>query len=619
MSKKIFKAFLIIAVFALSIFTVYAVFDPADPASAIHVVKEGETEHATVTMEYDDNADFGPGSHLVCDSHVYGRVRLSADPGYYVSNLSVKFNDQNLQLGFIAASAHGTSFREYVYSPHENEYMFCIPNDADSSNKVEVKATIAEKAPLYISYNVGNSGALVVEEYQDGDIILPNGCTDNGCNLKITFDNQADYEAYSATKMSSNPDENEPWFNADASDGAIRPGECVNNDTDGYYCTVEVGSNFKDAKVGFLDIGYTRLKLYAPGYLGLNLVTDVPNFNDLLDETGGGLIDFTDDRTTKDVQIFYGTQRIEISVATPAALVTDGGAVNMGGVRSINEITGSGYGYDVEQISPTSWAINFNSFYQDEMPVKLNLRNNGTDLFENGVTLNFHRLAFAGNAGALLEVDADGKNCNEPTLDPHCENGVYYSTQYRGVMKFNYIDTGVSPDTLNNLAGIVDISDDTITLADDGSITTYKRNTAFNPHAIALFYDANDEIVKVEDFDLNKIVLKEGFVRVDRFNELLNAGEFYEGKTLSGYSLTGKSHVNTGRYMVPIENDDYFGPELNDVIMHDLVLISKDEVRDLGIKKIGLFLVNGEIEKGSIPELTYGIGEGKILEIRDGD
>ena len=50
--------------------------------------------------------------------------------------------------------------------------------------------------------------------------------------------------------------------------------------------------------------------------------------------------------------------------------------------------------------------------------------------------------------------------------------------------------------------------------------------------------------------------------------------------------------------------------------MHPIVLISKDEAEAKNIKKIALFLVNGEIEENEIPSLTYGIGEGKVLEIR---
>ena len=50
--------------------------------------------------------------------------------------------------------------------------------------------------------------------------------------------------------------------------------------------------------------------------------------------------------------------------------------------------------------------------------------------------------------------------------------------------------------------------------------------------------------------------------------------------------------------------------------MHDLVLIGKEEAKEKGIVKIALFLVNGEIEEDSIPKLTYGIGEGRVMEIR---
>ena len=50
--------------------------------------------------------------------------------------------------------------------------------------------------------------------------------------------------------------------------------------------------------------------------------------------------------------------------------------------------------------------------------------------------------------------------------------------------------------------------------------------------------------------------------------------------------------------------------------MHELVLIGKEEAKDKGIVKIALFLVNGEVEEDDIPELTFGTGEGVVLEVR---
>ena len=65
-----------------------------------------------------------------------------------------------------------------------------------------------------------------------------------------------------------------------------------------------------------------------------------------------------------------------------------------------------------------------------------------------------------------------------------------------------------------------------------------------------------------------------------------------------------------------MEDIEYFEGHLEDTLMHDMVLISKDEVQEKGITKITLFLVNGEVEEDNIPELTFGTGEGIVLQIR---
>ena len=60
---------------------------------------------------------------------------------------------------------------------------------------------------------------------------------------------------------------------------------------------------------------------------------------------------------------------------------------------------------------------------------------------------------------------------------------------------------------------------------------------------------------------------------------------------------------------------DYFDNIDNASIMHQIVLIDTNDAKDLNVRKIALFLINGEIEENAIPSLTYGIGEGRVFQI----
>ena len=55
----------------------------------------------------------------------------------------------------------------------------------------------------------------------------------------------------------------------------------------------------------------------------------------------------------------------------------------------------------------------------------------------------------------------------------------------------------------------------------------------------------------------------------------------------------------------------------NGNIDYTLILASKSEIIDNNINRIALFLTNGELksDEDNFPELTYGVGEGKIFEV----
>ena len=66
-----------------------------------------------------------------------------------------------------------------------------IPNDATEENKVQVEIEYAEKAPIditYIDYGADTPAeTLLVKKYRDGDIVLPDNYSGNGCGLKLQF------------------------------------------------------------------------------------------------------------------------------------------------------------------------------------------------------------------------------------------------------------------------------------------------------------------------------------------------------------------------------------------------------------------------------------------------
>ena len=209
----------------------------------------------------------------------------------------------------------------------------------------------------------------------------------------------------------------------------------------------------------------------------------------------------------------------------------------------------------------------------------------------------------------LLEVDSQGRNCGEEHNGNTCDQGVYYSVQYRGVLSAFYVENNAQMTNIN-ANRVTYMDDNDLNLEEYGQFDVYARNKNFPPYAIALFYDEDGMIVETKSIDLNAETLQGGFITKSVFNQ-----------KYGNYNVIGNINDNyvffDANSRVPFMSDiDYFDQHLNETIMHDIVLIGKDEVQEKNIKKIALFLVNGEMEEDDIPSLTYGIGEGLILEIR---
>ncbi len=615
MKKKI-RNFLFILLGVAGFITflhVYAL-NTEHPEDLINVTKSGEVSHGYYDLNVSDlNPDDVFTSPGVEKSNYIARITLSSEAGYYVKNFTVKFNDVDLVLGFIAGSEQGAFFREKTFSSmadfhDDNIYEFFIPENATEQNKVEVNIEYAKKDKINISYmnytgnqydnqslfNTNNysESQILVEDYMDGDLVLPESMMNNGGALIFQF-NQDNYDLFKEMRA-------EAVTFADGRNDNLFTTAC---DDDALACYVVIHKDFKELSIGSLLFGYNNVKVFVPNYAGFDGEGDVNNFNDQDLTIGFNPYSLEDEIE----ELFYGTKVLTLYNKVPNEIINDNKVNNCGPVLEFDDVTGSGYGYTAsydENIGTLE--ITFSSFYQNEMVVELTLTNNGNNIFEDSVKIKINRFAFSGE---LIEVDADGRNCQEANNNNTCDAGRFYSVQYRGVLSAFYTEDN-SEDQLNSIMVVDSMNDDEISLGNwNQSENGYERNKNFTPYALALFYDNTGMIVGTKVFDLNSDVLNEGYVTAEHFND------YFGNRTLN--TVVDRDYIRfDNSHQIPIKQLDYFSFIDNAAIMHQIVLIDKENADAKNIKKIALFLVNGEINENEIPSLTYGIGEGKVLEIR---
>ena len=646
MKRKLLFFVSLTLVIVLSYFTVRALTYNHETLDIINIHKNGgtgatthekEVRETNVTVE---NLGYTSSGYL-------GKVTLDVEPGYYVSSFEATHMsvDGPLMLGFEAGAESGGFFRDNPYRADKTEYQFLIPEGASDEDPVEVNYNLTQKKPLDITYfkytsndtsenaysDISNydldNELSLIDAYRDGDIILPEDCMEKGCAVKFKFTNEDEYNEYKNHKIT---EEHTPWVWADGFIFTDHGDErtliandqmCIENDnSDGYYCYLVVTKGFEEVGNAPFTIGYTKMNIFAPNTAGIKVSLDIENFFDTLNDKDQ--ITFSNNKKEATIEAFYGTRTITLEKLSPKALVKDGNQ-HMGSLKAFDDITGSGYGYNVYYNNMTGKGfINIDSYYQDKIAIEFNITNNNEDIFGGKVKINLDRFAFN---NWVTEVDAQGRNCEEGNNGNNCASGRYYSVQYRGIPKFMYItEEEQEKQQTTGPATVIDryyeddpSHDGELILREVGPTVdpVYERNVDFNPHAIALFYDENDEIVLTKDFDLNSEVYFEGFVTKDKFNEL------YEGAQVTdedGNPVTvDQDYVRLGINNVTLIKDiTYFFRNIEGTIMHEIVLISKEEASDMHIKKIALFLINGELDNGNIPELTYGLGEGKIFELR---
>ena len=105
-----------------------------------------------------------------------------------------------------------------------------------------------------------------------------------------------------------------------------------------------------------------------------------------------------------------------------------------------------------------------------------------------------------------------------------------------------------------------------------------------------------------------------------RTDILISLAGLYDEAKPEDYNPTDYSIYAYGLgYEIPINKVKYFYERnyFDGNLNHTLIIASKKELEDNNINRVALFLTNGELtsEEENFPELTYGVGEGKIFEI----
>ena len=481
------------------------------------------------------------------------------------------------------------------------------------------------------SYNLNNyenTFTNIVTGYKGGDIVLPNNCTDNGCLLKISM-LESDYNKI----IERLNDFNSNYNDRDMDDKLFLDLVTHNNHLDGrdcdsiypyevnnklYFETVDdkkifyiiINKFFNDNNRSDFVIADNRNRILSEDYIGIYYKVDRKYF----DEADEFLSFTSKNNYTIDATVFYGTPKVQLIVDNQKeiALTATGDASGMGNLKHVYNkiVSGNNDKYPINN----NFELTINSFYEQDYTVPLVLKNNDTKVKD--VTFVLNRFAFGGNAGGLLVVDSEGNNCMDPQVNQNCREGNYYiSTQYRGLVDTFY--TTGSSDVLNTF----EISRQEHGL--DGHFLNnerlYKRNEDFNPWAVAIYYH-DDMIVETRSFNLGALVKIEGFSEEVITNDQVNGKVKDNGNYITNYDSSNYNIFGYGLgFEKPINTIKYFneGSYNRGNIAYTLILGSKEEIIENDINRIALFLTNGELksDEDNFPELTYGVGEGKIFEV----
>ena len=551
------------------------------------------------------------------ESNTFSSLSNSVGSNDIFADLLVPKDKINIRADFEDFEPMDISFAEYKLTPEEN-----APEDRIYDIYHDGIKNLSNYDETFIP---------IVTGYKGGDIILPNDCTKNGCLLKVTF-KTADYNniinRLNYFNHNMNMDmEDKPFVDLASMNNHIdnlpidtaiiltnERNETIIDNKDDKTSIYLIINKFFDRKnrTDFI-IGDNKNRILSEDYLGLKYQVDRKYFDE---GNNYGFLTFNDyNDYIQEATIFYGTPRIQLMVdsAIPVSLTETGNQDGMGRLKNVYTkiISEDQIDYPIDN----NYQLTIKSFYEPDYRVPIILKDND-DKTIHKITLNLSRFAFGGNAGGLLLVDDQGINCRQQWNNPQCrEDNIYVSTTYRGLYDTFYSNGE------HNTYDIFTISNQRGTITGDfRNETVYKRNKNFNPWAVAIFYN-NENVIATRSFNLGELVKIEGYSKDVIANEdVNNIARTFGGELITDYNSANYTLFGYGLgYEKPINSIEYFNERTyeSDHIEYQLILASKQEILDNNITRIALFLTNGELkdDDAEFPELTYGVGEGKIFEI----
>ena len=496
--KKVLKNKLLIIICMFFALTMFIVGVHSEPLTVIAVNDEN------AVLEVIDNGEHGGGKREVM-------VNINdIKPGKRITNFEICYqsedctDDNNWSVlndadGYVSA---------YIGGVGNNAITIGIKTPTDP---IKIRAKFTDFEAFSISYakynlstddenkyrdvyvdgtkvreNYDESFTNIVTGYMGGDIILPSGCTNNGCLLKITITNQ-NYEniinRLNDFNNNHNADNEKRSFLDLASMNnhlselpidSITPIEDnnglvieSNEMTKSFYLIVN--KFFSEKNRADFVIGENQNRFLSEDYIGLKYKVDRKFFDE---GNNYGFLSFNDFNEYKqEAVIFYGTPSIQLGVdeVRPAAL-TNTGYNGMGTLKNVYDKIVS-RDQDKYPISNT-FELTIKSFYEQDYLVPITLKKGSNTVKD--ITLNLSRFAFGGNAGSLLLVDNNGINCKQSWMNPNCSgNNIYVSTEYRGLYDTFY-STGESIDSVD--AFEISTQEQGLTGNPISNVNLYKRN-----------------------------------------------------------------------------------------------------------------------------------------------
>ena len=536
---------------------------------------------------------------------------------------------------------------------NDYSFWFNVPSD-----DLKLVATFADFEPMNISYakflrstddereyrDIYNDAAKERENYEEeftdivtgyrgGDIVLPHGCTDNGCLLKVSM-NKSDYNLMKSRLDEYNTDNTHErnefldlsqMFNhlsdynmaADTLEAVTDNNNLViedNGSVISFYLIVN--KFFYEKNRSNFTVGDNRNRILSEDYLGLNYKVDRKYFDE---GNMYGFLTFNEfNNYEQEAVLFYGTPIVKFAVDEfKAPLLAEGGsAAGMGTLKQVyNKIVSTDpEKYPINQ----NFELTINSFYNPDYTLSLNLMNDST--LVKKVTLNISRFAF----GEILIVNNDGVNCRDRRYNANCnDDNANISTEYRGLYDTFYSNGETVDIGEDNNANLKTFEISRQQSGVEGRILrnerVYVRNEDFNPWAVAIFYH-DDEVVTTKSFNLGELTKIEGYSLEAIPNSEVNNKAKDNGELITNYDSNNYNVFGYGLgYEISVNKIKYFsrGSYENGNLNYTLILASKKEIEDNNINRIALFLTNGELkaDEKNFPKLTYGVGEGKIFEV----